>query len=79
MRARRDGRELGPTEATALEVTVAGRQDRVVVNHLSVDPTTWLDYNGNPVAAELLADTRDTAVIEVEGERVDRDVWFRAG
>jgi hypothetical protein len=74
----RDGRMLRAHEATALEITVDGVAERVVVNHLSVDPAAWIDYNGNPVSAELLADTRDTVEIEVEGERVGRDVCVGA-
>ncbi|ANE47095.1 hypothetical protein SY83_13420 [Paenibacillus swuensis] len=68
------GREAKPWEVTALEVELDGETERICVNHLSVKAESFLDATGNPVAADLIPDKRDSVEVEFEGMRFATDV-----
>jgi len=69
-----EGKTAVDDEVTALAITFDGITDRICINHTSIDVTTYLDYNGNPVKGPLLDKTKDRVPVEFLGQTYRSDV-----
>jgi Heparinase II/III N-terminus/Heparinase II/III-like protein len=69
-----EGKTAVEDEVTALAITFDGMTDRICINHTSIDVTTYLDYNGNPVPGPLLDKRTDRVAVEFLGQTYRSDV-----
>ena len=72
--AYKDNNKLCTFDATVLEITINNKTHTVAVNNLSIDPTEYVNWTGNPNSDLHMSSKKNSVAICVEGKEFKDEV-----